>query len=147
MKIAVGLYDTPEGRQALDVAVREARQREASLVLVGYQSNPSDERGGQHYLHDREELLGQLENAAETYRAQGIAVSTHVPVGATKPSQAILRVADQEKVDLIVIGVRRRSPVGKVILGSTAQDVILEADVPVLAVKAPRGSNAGVGDH
>ena len=38
-------------------------------------------------------------------------------------------------VDLLVIGVRRRSPVGKAFLGDVAQRLLLEADVPVLAVK------------
>jgi nucleotide-binding universal stress UspA family protein len=44
--------------------------------------------------------------------------------------------ANDEGIDLIVIGVRRRSPVGKLVLGSNAQDILLRADCPVLAVKA-----------
>ena len=38
----------------------------------------------------------------------------------------------------LVIGARRRSPVGKAFLGSVTQDILLDADVPVLVVKSPR---------
>jgi nucleotide-binding universal stress UspA family protein len=47
-------------------------------------------------------------------------------------------VARTTNADLIVIGLRRRTPVGKLIMGSAAQTILLEADCPVLAVKAPR---------
>jgi nucleotide-binding universal stress UspA family protein len=53
------------------------------------------------------------------------------------PTEDILEVARQAGAEMIVIGVRRRSPVGKMILGSNAQEILLDADCPVLAVKAP----------
>ncbi len=40
--------------------------------------------------------------------------------------------------DLLVIGARRRSPVGKALLGSVTQHILLDVDVPVLVVKSPR---------
>jgi nucleotide-binding universal stress UspA family protein len=48
----------------------------------------------------------------------------------------MVEIADEEGADLIVIGLRRRSPVGKLVLGSNAQDILLSANCPVLAVKA-----------
>ena len=50
-------------------------------------------------------------------------------------SEEILAVAREHRAELIVIGLRRRTPVGKLLMGSTAQRVLLEASCPVLAVK------------
>ena len=136
MKVLAPMLDSAESRAALDAAAEQATTRGAELVLVGYLHTPTDERTSRQFSHDRDQLAADIERRAEELRQRGLQVSVHVPVGVTKASQAILRVADQEKVDLIVIGVRRRTPVGKVLLGSLSQDVILEADAPVLAVKA-----------
>ena len=50
---------------------------------------------------------------------------------------AIVELTDRLGPDLLVLGARRRSPVGKALLGSVAQTIILEASVPVLVVKTP----------
>ncbi len=52
------------------------------------------------------------------------------------PAEDLIAVAEAESADFIVIGLRRRSPVGKLILGSNAQRILLDAGCPVLAVKA-----------
>ena len=59
-------------------------------------------------------------------------------VGAAGAADSILDHAGRVDAELVVIGQRRRSPVGKLVLGSTSQRVLLEADCPVVAVKAPR---------
>ena len=53
-------------------------------------------------------------------------------------SEAILAAVDGLGPELLVIGARRRSPLGKAFLGSVAQNIILDADVPVTVVKSPR---------
>jgi nucleotide-binding universal stress UspA family protein len=58
-------------------------------------------------------------------------------VRGSDPSDDLIAVAEEVDADLIVIGLRRRTPVGKLILGSNAQQVLLDATCPVLAVKAP----------
>ncbi len=52
------------------------------------------------------------------------------------PAEDLIAVAEEVDADLIVIGLRRRTPVGKLIMGSNAQQVLLDAGCPVLAVKA-----------
>ena len=59
------------------------------------------------------------------------------PVEPAPVADTLLGVVDEEAADLVVIGVRRRSPVGKLLLGSTASQVLLGARCAVLAVKAP----------
>ena len=53
-------------------------------------------------------------------------------------SEAILATVRELGPDVLVIGARRRSPMGKAFLGSVAQNLILDADVPILVVKSPR---------
>jgi nucleotide-binding universal stress UspA family protein len=53
-----------------------------------------------------------------------------------EPAEDLIGIAEEVSAELIVIGLRRRSPVGKLILGSNAQRILLEAKCPVLAVKA-----------
>jgi nucleotide-binding universal stress UspA family protein len=59
------------------------------------------------------------------------------PLLAQSPADEILSVAQQVDAEMIVIGLRRRSPVGKLFLGSSSQQIILEADCPVVTVKRP----------
>ena len=54
-------------------------------------------------------------------------------------ADALVALADDTAADMIVIGLRRRSPVGKLVLGSNAQRILLDATCPVLAVKADSG--------
>ena len=63
----------------------------------------------------------------------GIADSTHYLARGNSPSEDLVQVASEEKAEMIVIGLRRRSPVGKALLGSNAQGILLDADCPVLA--------------
>ncbi|GAA1987398.1 universal stress protein [Isoptericola halotolerans] len=118
MAIVVGHLGTPEGREALVAAVSEARQREKALLVVSSGSNPAPE--------ELEALAGRLADAGVEHRV--------VP-GTGDLADDLVRTASDEHGELIVIGLRRRSPVGKLILGSGAQRILLEAPCPVLAVK------------
>jgi nucleotide-binding universal stress UspA family protein len=73
----------------------------------------------------------------DTLRAEGL--DMHVePPSPLEPSEELVRAAQAHDASLIVIGLRHRTPVGKFLLGSHAQRVLLEATCPVLAVKARR---------
>ncbi|GAA3286764.1 universal stress protein [Arthrobacter citreus] len=132
MSIVVGFLPTPEGTAALDAARREATARSTQLVIV----NVAFPRHGLHHQEQEDannaalkELEGELKSAQTSYKL------IH-PVGDYDPAEEILKAADAPGVELIVLGLRRRTPVGKMLLGSTAQRVLLQADCPVLAVKA-----------
>lgn len=129
--IVVGYIDTPEGLAALERAILEAQERGAALVIVNSQ------RGGTSL--DREtaqQLDAAIDEVAERAREHGLVVRVRQLVRDADPASDLISVAVEEDADLIVIGLRRRSPVGKLILGSNAQSVLLDAPCPVLAVKA-----------
>jgi nucleotide-binding universal stress UspA family protein len=142
MKILTGLLDTPEGRAALDAAAEEARVRDGELLLVAFVPSPHDRQASTTYARDVDASTSRAEQAAERLRADGLRVHVHVPVGPQSPAEAVLRVAEEEDVDLVVIGLRRRSRVGKLVMGSNAQDILLGTGAAVLAVK-PRPHEEG----
>ena len=67
---------------------------------------------------------------------RGVAYAIRRPTDGVPASESLLTAAREIDADLIVIGLRRRSPVGKLITGSSAQAVLLDAPCPVVAVKA-----------
>lgn len=129
MKILVGYVPTPEGEAAVDAAAAEANLRGGSVVLVN--TSRGDAAVDERYANESE-----LAAAEARLRAAGVEVSVRQSVAARDIPDALLATAAEEGADLIVIGLRRRTPIGKFILGSTAQRVLIEADIPVLAVKA-----------
>jgi nucleotide-binding universal stress UspA family protein len=136
--IIVGIVDSSEGRSALERGIEEARLRGAPLVVV------HSSRGGHD---DREEDViawrERLEEIDRRLTDDGIAHEIREFVRGNSPADDILQAAADERADLIVVGLRRRSPVGKLLLGSTAQEVLLSADCAVLAVKPPRDQPSG----
>lgn len=129
MKVVVGYIDTPEGRAALDRAVAEAELRSGRVVIVRSLKGDEDP---EEFLAARDQLEAVQTRLTEREVDHEIRQLTRgVPAG-----EDLAELANEEGADLVVIGVRRRSPVGKLLLGSNAQDVLLQADCPVLAVKA-----------
>ncbi len=76
-----------------------------------------------------------VEQARAEIEARGVDVEVREFVRGNDPADDVLTVAQERDATLIVIGVRRRSPVGKLLLGSNSQAILLNADCPVLAVK------------
>ncbi|GAB2642119.1 universal stress protein [Kribbella swartbergensis] len=130
MKILVGYVPTPEGEAALAAAAAEAELRGASVLLL----NTSR---GDAYVNRRYANAEELAAAEAALRERGVDVTIQQAVSTGDVAGELIKAAAGEDVILIVLGLRRRSPVGKLILGSTAQRVLLESPVPVLAVKAP----------
>ncbi len=129
--IVVGYVPKPEGRAALRRAAEEAKLRDMRLVVV------NSHRGGREF--DREDAIeseSQLEEVQSTLRESGVEHEVRQLVRGLDPADDLVKVATEVDAEIIVIGLRRRSPVGKLILGSNAQRVLLDAPCPVLAVKA-----------
>ena len=132
LTVIVGVVDSPEGGAALDRAVDEVRLRGGTLVVV------HSSRGSHEELEDVIAWQERLEETDRRLTDDGIPHRVHDYVRGNSPADDILQAATDEGADLIVIGLRHRSPVGKLVLGSTAQEVLLGAECAVLAVKASR---------
>jgi nucleotide-binding universal stress UspA family protein len=129
--IVVGYVPKPEGHAALRRAAEEARLRDMRLVVV------NSHRGGREF--DRDDALeseSQLDEVRSLLAETGVDHEVRQLVRGLDPADDLVNVAGEVDAELIVIGLRRRSPVGKLILGSNAQRVLLDAPCPVLAVKA-----------
>jgi nucleotide-binding universal stress UspA family protein len=127
--VVVGYAPGPIGDAALDRAVAEARLRDGRLVVVN--SSRGDAAVDNRYLQEDEvSELGRRLDASE------VPWTLHQPVRGRDAAEEVLQAAEDSRADLLVIGLRHRSPVGKLIMGSTAQRVLLDARCPVLAVKA-----------
>lgn len=125
--VAVHSSSAP-GLAALRVAADEALRGGDALVVMGSDASAA--------ALSIEEVRARLDGAAAALDDAGIPIELGHSV-LPDPSDAVVQVAQQHDARLIVIGLRRRSPVGKLLLGSTAQRILLEATCPVLAVKAP----------
>ena len=129
--IVVGFVPKPEGRAALRRAAEEAQLRDAKLVVV------NSHRGGRSYdAEESAENEAALAEVREQLDTTGVGYELRQLVRGLDPAEDMIAVAEQVKAEFIVIGLRRRSPVGKLILGSNAQRILLDAPCPVLAVKA-----------
>lgn len=131
MKIVVGFIKNAAGNAALDRAIEEAKLRQAKLVIV-HSMEGGDKEGAEEVIAYR----GELEAIARRLVDLDIPHEIHEFVRGQSPSEDLIQCAHDEDADLIVIGLRRRSPVGKLLMGSNAQDILLDAECPVLAVKA-----------
>lgn len=129
MKIIAGFLRSPEGRAALDRAIDEAKLRDAELVVIHTARDDA---------HEVTEYQAEFEQVEQRLAFEEITASIRDYARGNSPSEDLLQAVKDEGADLVVIGVRRRSPVGKLLLGSNAQDILLHADCAVLAVKAPR---------
>ncbi len=125
--IVVGWTPDEYGEAALARAVEEAKLREGHIVVV-------NATRGDALVDERYADTDQLTRLSEELAGTGIQVDVRRSMGADVGDQ-VLEVAGEVSADLIVIGLRRRSPVGKLLMGSVAQRILLGAECAVTAVK------------
>jgi nucleotide-binding universal stress UspA family protein len=128
MSVLVGYIPTPEGRAALTAAVAEAGLRATSLIVLNASS-------GDSLVDPRHATTEAMAGIDQELAAAGVP-HTVEHLSGLDPVEEIVRRAGAADVDLVVIGLRRRSLVGKLLLGSAAQRIMLDVGCPVLAVKA-----------
>ncbi|MGN7252229.1 MULTISPECIES: universal stress protein [unclassified Arthrobacter] len=129
MSIIVGYIPTAEGTAALDRAITEAQKSQSRLVII-------NSSRGDAIVDKRYAQAEDISALTERLDREGIEHLVLQPVRGHDAANEVLEAAEKYRAELIVIGLRRRTPVGKLIMGSAAQQILLEASCPVLAVKA-----------
>ena len=136
-KILLGYDGSPNAQRALAVALDLARRYEARVLAVSVAHLPD-------YADTRDEINGSLDDAkaffgrflgeaAAAAADAGVAMETRVLPG--HPADTLVRVAEAEKCDLIVVGARGHTGVKRLLLGSVSEAIVRTAHCPVLVVK------------
>ncbi len=129
MTIAVAYTPDEFGEVALEHAIAWAKARDTGLVVINVAKH-------ERFTEDHDFVSGyDLEQLHHRLGSEGLR-EHHVrqPVG-PGVADLVLETVAEEKADLLVIGIRHRTPVGKLIMGSVAQQLLLDAQVPVFAAK------------
>ena len=130
MKIVVGYDGTSAAKEALDLAKIHAKAFGATVEVV-----TSMEKGTEDQREEIEQAERGLEWAKSLFEENNIKCGSHLLIRGMAPGEDLVEFAKENNVDEIIVGVKRRSKVGKLLMGSTAQFVILQAGCPVVSVK------------
>jgi len=125
MTVLVAYNDSPQGETAFRAAVAEAVYRMTPLAVLVLTPQDVDAGVPAGLAHLLDTLPAEVARPEVAYRSE------HVD-----PADAIIGEAERTSPEVVVVGARKRSPVGKFLLGSTTQRVLLDSPVPVLVVKA-----------
>jgi nucleotide-binding universal stress UspA family protein len=126
--IVVGYVPTPVGRAALMAAADIAGERDQPLIVVN--SSRGDALVDPGFAQQAD-----LDWASTTLEEAGVEFSIRQPVRGREASEEVLGVLEEVDAELCVIGIRRRTALGKALLGSNAFRILMDAPCPVLAVK------------
>jgi nucleotide-binding universal stress UspA family protein len=127
--IVVGYTPTPAGRAALTTAIAEARKSDRPLVVVNTSRGDALDDPAFAQPADLDGVRATLEEA-------GVTFTIRQEVRGREAADELIDVLEEVRAELCVIGIRRRSAVGKMVLGSNAHRILMESPCPVLTVRA-----------
>lgn len=130
MKILVGYDGSNAAKCALELARDRAKELNAEVLAV-----TSMVKANENQIEDIRQAERGLEYTKALLEKEGIECDTHLLIRGFSPGEDLVEFAKENRADEIFIGVRRRSKVGKFLIGSTAQYVVLHASCPVATVK------------
>jgi len=126
----VGYDGSNAAKDALALAKKHAKAFEAKVFVIS-----SLERGNEDQLPKIDQAERDLEYAKSFLEKDNIPCETHLLIRGLSPGEDLIQFANENEIDEIIVGVKRRSNVGKLIFGSNARYVIMEANCPVVTVK------------
>lgn len=128
MTILVGYVPRPEGQAALDKGIQIAKRRNERLVVVNVTPGGRKEDPAFADAHD-------FERVQKLLASTGLNAEVKQFVRGNNAVAEIEALVESLDVSVLIIGLRKRSAVGKLIMGSVAQELLLSVSCPVLAVK------------
>lgn len=132
MKIVVGYDGSKRSEKALDLAIRRAKAlRLQPLVYLVFSLHGEWEDEQAEVI----EAERKLEYAKERFNEEQISCETHLLIRGATPGEDIVQFAEERNVDEIILGIKRRSAVGKLLFGSNVRHVMLNAPCPVTTVR------------
>lgn len=130
MKILVGYDGTNSAKEALSLAKSHAGAFGAAVEVV-----TSMQKGTESEKKEIEQAERGLEYAKSLLEENNISCNTHLLIRGLSAGEDLVEFANENQIGEIIVGVKRRSKVGKLLMGSTAQYVILQANCPVVTIK------------
>jgi len=130
MSIVVAIDESERTERIIKFAVEEAKLRKEKLLFI--HSLFGGDRTSEEDVQKGEDLLARAADGAEK---EGVEYETHLLVRGKEPGDDIIEFAEEVGASMIIIGVRKRRPAGKLLFGSVAQHVILHAERPVVCIK------------
>ncbi len=130
MKLLVAYNGTTESEAALELAKTHAKIFDAKLVVVS-----SSEGGKGEKIEDINKIKQDLERIQQDISKDGLECEVEQLARGLTPGEDIVLYAEENDIDQIYVGIRKKSRTSKLILGSTAQFIILKATCPVTSVK------------
>ena len=131
MKIVVGYKESKMAKAILDLVKQHAKAFDATVYLIS-----SLEGGPAEKIEEIDAAKGELSYAEGVLKEAGIKAEADLLIRGLSPGEDIVEFAKDKKADEIIVGVKMKSKVGKFILGSTAQYVILNAHCPVVSIRS-----------
>lgn len=130
MKLLVAYDGSAQAKEALNLAKKHALAFNATVYVV------TSLLGGDHTSAEEiKQAQEELDYTEDFFSDSGIPVETHLLIRGLSPGEDLVQFAQENGIDQIFVGVKKTSPVGKILFGSNARYVILNAPCPVITVK------------
>lgn len=130
MKFLAAYSGTSQSKAVLELARKHAKVFDATLVVIS-----SSEGGSGENLNELNRVKSELDAVRREMEREGLACEVELLARGLSPAEDIVRFAADNQIDHIFVGIQKKSRTRKLLLGSTAQYVILKSDCPVTTVK------------
>jgi len=130
MNIMVGYDRSNVAKEALALSKKHAKAFDAKIYVVRSLAQSREMK-----LDDIQTAEQELDKIRRSFRDEGIVCKTEAIISSISPGEDLVQFTKEKEIDEIIIGIKRRSKVGKLLFGSNAQYILLTAQCPVIAVK------------